>query len=86
MRSLRQTIPYAAWPSMRDARGRLLGLPFVLAAFVPGFVLGWQACLTALTIASRAYILNNGHVVFDGTSAQLTALDQEMPCFRLVGE
>ena len=57
MRSLRQTIPYAAWPSMRDARGRFLGLPFVLAAFVPGFVLGWQACLAALTIASLASFL-----------------------------
>ena len=57
MRSLRQTIPYAAWPSLRDARGRLLGLPFVLAAFVPGFVLGWQACLAALMIASLASFL-----------------------------
>ena len=57
MRSLRQTIPYVAWPSLRDAPGRLLGLPFVLAAFVPGFVVGWQACLAALMIASLASFL-----------------------------
>ena len=57
MRSLRQTMPYLAWPSLRDARGRLLGLPFVLAAFVPGLVFGWQACFAALTIASLASFL-----------------------------
>ncbi|MEP7239268.1 MAG: ABC transporter ATP-binding protein [Devosia sp.] len=32
-----------------------------------------QNLAAALSIASRAYILNNGHVVFDGTSAQLQA-------------
>jgi hypothetical protein len=57
MRSLRQTAPYLAWPSLRHARGRLLGLPFVLAAAVPGLVSGWQACLAALTIASLASFL-----------------------------
>ena len=57
MRSLRQTTPYLAWPSLRYARGRLLGVPFVLAAFVPGCVLGWQACLAALMIASLASFL-----------------------------
>jgi branched-chain amino acid transport system ATP-binding protein len=30
-----------------------------------------QNIAAALSIASRAYILNNGHVVFDGSSAQL---------------
>jgi len=30
-----------------------------------------QNLAAALSIASRAYILNNGHVVFDGTSAEL---------------
>jgi len=30
-----------------------------------------QNLAAALAIASRAYILNNGHVVFDGTSAEL---------------
>ncbi len=44
-------------PRCVDARGRLLGLPFVLAAFVPGCVLGWQACLAALMIASLASFL-----------------------------
>ncbi len=57
MRSLRSTVPYPAWPSLRDARGRMLGLPFVLVAFVPGFVLGWQACFAALMIASLASFL-----------------------------
>jgi hypothetical protein len=57
MRSLRQTTPYLAWPSLRHARGRLLGLPFVVAAFVPGVVLGWQACFAALMIASLASFL-----------------------------
>ena len=57
MRSLRQTIPYPAWPSLRHARGRLLGLPFVLAAFGPGFVLGWQVCLASLATASLASFL-----------------------------
>jgi hypothetical protein len=54
MRSLRPTIPYVAWPSLRDARGRLLGLPFALAVLVPGCFLGWQACFAALVIASLA--------------------------------
>jgi hypothetical protein len=57
MRSLRPTVPYPAWPSLHDARGRLLGLPFVLAAFGPGLVLGWQACFAALMIASLASFL-----------------------------
>ena len=57
MRSLRQTTPYLAWPSLRHARGRLLGLPFVLAAFVPGVVVGWQSCFAALMIASLASFL-----------------------------
>jgi hypothetical protein len=57
MRSLRQTTPYLAWPSLRHARGRLLGLPFVVAASVPGVVLGWQACFAALMIASLASFL-----------------------------
>jgi len=57
MRSLRQTIQYPAWPSLRDPGGRLLGLPFVLAASGLGFVLGWQACLASLAIASLASFL-----------------------------
>lgn len=57
MRSLRQTMPYLAWPSLRDARGLLLGLPFVVAACGPGYALGWRACLAALVIASQATFL-----------------------------
>jgi hypothetical protein len=57
MHSLRQTTPVLAWPSLRDARGRLLGLPFVLLAFGPGSVFGWEACIAALTIAGLASFL-----------------------------
>jgi hypothetical protein len=57
MRSLRQTTPVLAWPTLRHARGRLLGLPFVLLALGPGSVFGWQACLAALTIAGLASFL-----------------------------
>jgi len=57
MRYLRETTPVLAWPSLRHARGRLLGLPFVLLAFGPGSVFGWQACMAALTIAGLASFL-----------------------------
>jgi hypothetical protein len=57
MRSLRQTTPVLAWPSLRHARGRVLGLPFVLLAFAPGSVFGWRACIAALTIAALASFL-----------------------------
>jgi len=54
MRSLRQTMPALAWPSLRDARGRLLGVPFVLTAAVPGILFGWQASVAALIVATVA--------------------------------
>ncbi len=57
MISLRPTIAYLAWPSPHHARGRLLGLPFVLVAFGPGLVLGWQTCFAALMIAGLASFL-----------------------------
>jgi hypothetical protein len=57
MRSLRQTPPALAWPSLNHSQGRLLGLPFVLAAFLPSLVFGWQASLAALTIATLATFL-----------------------------
>ena len=57
MRSLRQTPPALAWPSLNHSQGRLLGLPFVLAALGPCLVFGWQACLAALTIATLATFL-----------------------------
>ena len=56
MRSLRQTAPALAWPSLHDARGRLLGLPFVLLACAR-VVFGWQACIAALIVASVASFL-----------------------------
>jgi hypothetical protein len=54
MRSLRQTSPALAWPSLHDARGRLLGLPFALTAAVPGILFGWQASVAGLIVASVA--------------------------------
>ena len=57
MRHLRLTTPALAWPSLHDAEGRLLGLPFVVAAVAPGLVFGWQACFAALMIASLASFL-----------------------------
>ena len=57
MRSLRQTSPALAWPSLNDTRGRLLGMPFVLAAFAPGTVLGWPSCVAALVLATLASFL-----------------------------
>jgi branched-chain amino acid transport system ATP-binding protein len=44
-----------------------------LAAAGQTIVIVEQNIAAALSIASRAYILNNGHVVFDGTSAELKA-------------
>ena len=57
MRSMRQATAYPFWPSLRDARGRLLGLPFVLIGCAPGAVFGWKASLAALMIASLASFL-----------------------------
>ena len=54
MRSLRQTTPALVWPSLHDARGRLLGLPFALTAAVPGILFGWQASVAGLIVASVA--------------------------------
>jgi hypothetical protein len=54
---MRQTTFAPAWPSLRDGRGRLLGLPFVVATFPPGLVFGWQAMIAALAIASVASFL-----------------------------
>ncbi|MDR3471358.1 MAG: ABC transporter ATP-binding protein [Devosia sp.] len=49
----------------------LLGICERLAAEGQTIVIVEQNIAAALSIASRAYILNNGHVVFDGSSAQL---------------
>jgi branched-chain amino acid transport system ATP-binding protein len=42
-----------------------------LAAEGQTIIIVEQNLAAALSIASRAYVLNNGHVVFDGTSAEL---------------
>jgi hypothetical protein len=57
MRSLRQATYELAWPSLRNTQGRLLGLPFVLAACASGVVFGWPASMVALLIASLASFL-----------------------------
>jgi branched-chain amino acid transport system ATP-binding protein len=43
----------------------------VLSVDVRNIVIVEQNIAAALSIASRAYILNNGHLVFDGSSAEL---------------
>ena len=57
MRHFRQMTHDYSWPSLRDANGRLLGLPFVVAACAPGFVATWSACFAALLVASVASFL-----------------------------
>ena len=47
-------IDQSAWPSPRNARGRLLGLPFLLTAATPGLLFGWPACLAAMVLACLA--------------------------------
>jgi hypothetical protein len=43
-----------AWPSLREWRGRMLGLPFVIAACSPALLFGWQVCLAAAVLAILA--------------------------------
>jgi hypothetical protein len=43
-----------AWPSLREARGRMLGLPFVIAAASPAAIFGWSVCLGAAVLAVLA--------------------------------
>lgn len=57
MRYLRQATQNLAWPSLRHSEGRLLGLPFVLAACAPCFVFHWPVCIAALMVASVASFL-----------------------------
>jgi branched-chain amino acid transport system ATP-binding protein len=49
----------------------LLAICERLAAEGQTIIIVEQNLAAALSIASRAYILNNGHVVFDGSSAEL---------------
>jgi branched-chain amino acid transport system ATP-binding protein len=51
----------------------LLAICKQLAADGQTIIIVEQNLAAALSIASRAYILNNGHVVFDGTSTELEA-------------
>jgi hypothetical protein len=57
MRQLLHATRDLSWPSLRNTEGRLLGLPFVLAAYAPGLVFHWRACIAALLIASVASFL-----------------------------
>ena len=57
MRQLLYATRDLAWPSLRHTEGRLLGLPFVLAACAPGLVSDWSVCIAALMIASVASFL-----------------------------
>ena len=57
MRQLLHATRDLAWPSLRNAEGRWLGLPFVLTACAPGMVLQWRACVAALMLASVASFL-----------------------------
>ena len=43
-----------AWPSLREARGRMLGLPFVLVACSPASLFGWPVCVAASVLAVLA--------------------------------
>jgi hypothetical protein len=43
-----------AWPSLREWRGRMLGLPFVLAACSPVASFGWDVCVAAGVLAVLA--------------------------------
>jgi hypothetical protein len=83
MRLSPPAIDQSAWPSLRHSRGRLLGLPFLLAAASSGLVFGWPACLAAVVLSSLAsfvvYVpmtalaLNDGQAIRgDGPDPALT--------------
>jgi hypothetical protein len=57
MRQLLHAPRGLAWPSLRHSDGRLLGLPFVLAACAPGFIYPWSVCIGGLMVASVASFL-----------------------------
>ncbi|HXA26756.1 MAG TPA: hypothetical protein VNW90_31075 [Acetobacteraceae bacterium] len=57
MRQLLHATRDLAWPSLRHSEGRLLGLPFVLAACAPCLVYDWSVCIAALMVASVASFL-----------------------------
>lgn len=49
-----RTAVRVTWPCLHEANGRLLGLPFVVTAALPGLVVGWQVCLAAAVLAILA--------------------------------
>jgi len=79
MPSSRPAIDQSAWPSLRHTRGRLLGLPFLLAAATPGLVFGWPACLAAVVLACLAsfvvYVPMTALALNDGRAIRADAPD-----------
>ena len=84
MRPMREATYAVSWPSLRNAHGMLLGLPFVLAACAPAVRFGWSACVAGLLVASlanflvylplTALALNNGNAIREDQPApRLTA-------------
>ncbi len=57
MRQILHATRDLSWPSLHHARGRLLGLPFVLVACAPGLIFPWPTCIAALLFASVASFL-----------------------------
>ena len=56
----------------------LLEVCRALVAHGQTIVIVEQNVRAALSLASRAYVLNNGHIVFEGTSEQLRAAPEVM--------
>ena len=82
MRASRSAIDQSAWPSLRHARGRLLGLPFLLTAGAPGLVFGWPACLGGVVLACLAsfvvYVPMTALALNDGRAIRNDAPDPSL--------
>jgi hypothetical protein len=57
MRQLLYATRDLAWPSLHHSEGRLLGLPFVVAACAPALVYPLSTCIAALLVAGVASFL-----------------------------
>jgi hypothetical protein len=57
MRQLLYATRDLAWPSLHHSKGRLLGLPFVVAACTPALFYPLSTCIAALMVASVASFL-----------------------------
>ena len=69
-----------AWPSLREARGRMLGLPFVVAACSPAAMFGWSVCVAAAVLAVLAnFIVFVPLTVLMLNGGQAMRGDLEMP-------